>query len=203
MKYQIILLLVLTLTAGRRMGCSRQDAFQEWQALIRNHQQLYPEMQIEDVYKLIYQGIRGPAHLGSDPEKIKEYLMQELQTIKGDPHRRLIEIIAPDSYFVRIDLYRFKADEGDIEKLTRIIGVSATTVDRNSKQLVKIWKAVRDWIKKGKISFDMEAYRHLSLYLEHNNYPVVHHSARYRQAYQPAYRVVARSVWEKEYSTLL
>jgi len=51
-------------------GQTPDDKPSGWRTLIAEHLNRYPAMQPADVYKLVYQGTFGPAHLGNDSIQI-------------------------------------------------------------------------------------------------------------------------------------
>jgi hypothetical protein len=77
--------------------------------LIKEHLARKPGMEPCDLYKLIYQGVRGSEHLISSPEAFTERLVKEwreLDFADGDP---LWESIRPDGNLLRLNLRPFKA----------------------------------------------------------------------------------------------
>ncbi|HCK99975.1 MAG TPA: hypothetical protein DHW42_07740, partial [Candidatus Marinimicrobia bacterium] len=83
----------------------------QWEALIIIHMTQYPDMQVDDIYKMVYQGIMGPGHLGNNPEIILKYINQEMSRIETSQEENLIENISPNSEYIRINLKRFKSEQ--------------------------------------------------------------------------------------------
>jgi hypothetical protein len=192
----LILKLLPIVTLISFISClSRNDDLAAWNELIQEHLTLYPRMQPEDVYKLIYQGIMGPGHLGNDTAKIAFYLKDELSSIKSSGNESLFENIAPDSSYIRINLKRFKHDNRDPAMLVSIIAQSSNIPKKAKNRLVKVWTNVCREVEKGTIPLDQIAFRQFDQFIKDNNYPVIHHSPEYIQEYQPAYRVVSREIW--------
>jgi len=175
---------------------SNSNRLNDWVKILNQHLDKYPEMQAADIYKLLYQGILGPGHLGSDAEMIRKYLNEELSKIKIDPDIPLIENISPDSEFVRINLEKFKSLDLPAEMLVQAVILSSRDLISDKKSLIKIWKGIKKQVKAGRLHTNYQEFSKYCQFIEDNNYPVVHHSKRYMQCYSPSYRVVLKSVWE-------
>ncbi|MCK4716078.1 MAG: hypothetical protein KAT54_04670, partial [Candidatus Marinimicrobia bacterium] len=59
------------------------ETIRSWESLIKMHLMHYPDMQADDIYKMVYQGVMGPGHLGTDFQKISNYLNQEMSQIEA------------------------------------------------------------------------------------------------------------------------
>jgi hypothetical protein len=167
-----------------------------WRTLLLEYVHNHPAAQPADIYKLIYQGTFGPAHLGSDSLKMLESLQNEIADINANPNSSPIEKITPSGIYVRLNLRYFKAVNGDPVKLvSAIIRSSSHSVD--SSTIARRWKWVEAMVTEGEIPLDLTAFQAFSDSLEKAHYPVIHHSRQYIDAYHPAYRVI-RSAFIKE-----
>jgi len=175
----------------------RHEDLTAWNELIKAHLVLYPRMQPEDVYKLVYQGSMGSGHLGNDTTQIAYYLNDESNSIESSVDESLIEQIAPDSSYIRINLKRFKSENRDPMLLVRIIAQSANIPKQTKSRLVRLWSNVCREVESGTIPLNKTAFQHFDQFVKKSDYPVVHHSPEYIQAYQPAYRVVSREIWQR------
>lgn len=173
----------------------RSDDLTAWSDLVREHLVRYPQMQPDDVYKLIYQGIMGPGHLGCDTTQIALHLKEEFQAIGATDDEDFVEQIAPDSSYIRINLKRFKYENLDPALLVKIIAQSADIPKGARSRLVKVWSNICREVEKGTIPLNKTAFRQFDQFVKKNDYPVIHHSPEYIQEYQPAYRVVSREIW--------
>ena len=173
----------------------RHEDLTTWNELIKTHLVLYPRMQPEDVYKLVYQGSMGSGHLGNDTTQIAYYLKDELNSIESSVDESLIEQIAPDSSYIRINLKRFKSENRDPMLLVRIIAQSANIPKQTKSRLVRVWSNVCREVESGTIPLNKTVFHQFDQLVKKNDYPVIHHSPEYMQAYQPAYRVVSREIW--------
>ncbi|MGC9364482.1 MAG: hypothetical protein ACP5FZ_07940 [Fidelibacterota bacterium] len=182
------------------IGCTHRATDsngEKWLDIVSRHLERYPEMEPVDLYKLIYQGTMGPGHLGTDSAEIQKQLEREIAIIEADKQSALIENIAPDSEYVRIHLKKWKSLEYPAETITRAILESNRFSDSDRERLKTAWEIVHREVTTGQISVDKDKFLTIYQHVLENDYPVVHHSERYRSVYSPAYRVVSQSAWKK------
>lgn len=190
-----ILTLVMVSIGVLTIGSHPKDANRNWHIILQEHLTKYPAMQLEDVYKLIFQATYGPAHLGKDRNAIHQALKTELDTLipKDEP---LFEFISPDRRFVRLNLKSYKYHHGNLDSLVEIVYQSAQLHYYSMTELEKRWQLVGELINLEKLPFARTQYDSLSHSLIEKGYAPIHHSAIYSQTYQPAYRVIAWEVWQ-------
>lgn len=172
----------------------------QWESLIMMHVTQYPDMQVDDIYKMVYQGIMGPGHLGSNPEKILEYINQEISRIESSQQENLIENISPDSEYVRINLKRFKSEQLSPDTLAVIIVKSGCNAPEKLKRFITIWSYVEELVEAERLPIDKTNFQIFNRFVVENNYPVIHHSKKYLQQYSPAYRVVSQKIWNQSFN---
>ena len=169
----------------------------DWNQIIDFHMEKYPGIQSQDIYKMVYQGVLGPGHLGIEKSKILYYLDEELSQIDADPYQPLIENISPDSSFIRIDLHRYKFENYSSDDLARLI-LKSSIIEADAKmEFIRIWQDIARKVERGRFGLDREKFREFNQYIIENDYPVVHHSEEYIKLYDPAYRVISLEVWRK------
>lgn len=188
-------MLVLTATFLLLFQHHTQES-NRWVAIFRQHLDRYPQMELVDLYKLLYQATCGPAHLVSDSVEVYQEIRAELEGLVAAPEP-LTENIDAHGAYMRINLKSFKYYGGDPRQLARIVCNSAKLDSNAHQKLQQRWQLVGQLIRDGLLPFTVAAYEELTDTLQAANFPAVHHSPTYRRMYQPAYRVVARSVWEK------
>lgn len=175
-----------------------------WMNLILEHLNRYPEMEVQDLYKFIYQATLGPAHLGTNEKIILSYLNREIESINADPEIDLVENISPSGKYVRINLKKFKDKSGNIKLLANVIALSAkekVLSERiplgNMEILNKRWEMVARMVDSGDLPFDREEFRQFSDFIISNKSEIPHHSKKYRECYSPSYRVVLKNYWDE------
>ena len=161
---------------------------EELRAILITHAKRYPLMQPRDAVKLIYQNEFGGGHLIRDEQACLNYLRREYADLEKDPTVPLYEDIG--NGIVRVNLGAVR--EEALEQLGQDFIASAAkhkgTLDSFLNKLEVLISLTAD----GVFSFDLDA---LNAYLSEYKaagYPAVSHSPEYRQAYNPAYRVILR-----------
>jgi hypothetical protein len=144
-----------------------------------------------DVYKLLYQGVLGPEHLIASPDDFAARLRVEYEAVEPDDSEPLWERVRPDGTLRRVNLRPFKAREGDVESLTVACLRTAERRWGTPAELRAAWVGFVELCRAGRWpAFDPAEVLDLSVRLEEQGYPAIHHSARYREVYRPAYRLV-------------
>jgi len=154
--------------------------FVPWLDLIAKHKQLYPLMEEQDVFKLLYQGILGSEHLISNEKRFRENLAEELAGLSPDPLQPLYKPIRPDGKLCRVDLRAWLVTGQNLDQLTNACLIAAHHDWGSMEDLKKVWKTYASSRKEAS---------ELTPFLEEKNYPALHHSEVYRTAYKPAYRL--------------
>ena len=165
---------------------------EELKAILITHAKRYPLMQPRDAVKLIYQNEFGGGHLIRDEEACLNYLRREYADLEKDPTVALYEDIG--NGIVRVNLAAIKPE--DLEQLGRDFIRSAFEHIGSMDRFLKKLDLLRHLTTAGYFSFGMiELEYYLSEYTK-SGCPMVSHSEQYRQAYQPAYRIVSISTFE-------
>lgn len=161
---------------------------EELKAILITHAKRYPLMQPCDAVKLIYQNEFGGGHLIRDEQACLNYLRREYADLEKDPTAPMYEDIG--NGIVRVNLAAVR--EEALEQLGQDFIASAAkhkgTLDSFLNKLEVLISLTAD----GVFTFDADA---LNAYLSEYKaagYPAVSHSPEYRQAYNPAYRVILR-----------
>ncbi|MBC8448640.1 MAG: hypothetical protein H8D78_12910 [Chloroflexi bacterium] len=161
--------------------------------LIDEHLARHPAMEPRDVYKLLYQGVLGPQHLIASPEEFTERLRAEYETVPPWAAEPLWEPVRPDRTLGRLNLRPFKVRGGDVEELIAACLETAQQAWGTPEELQVAWAAFVELCRAGRWGvFLLPEVLAFSAWLEEHGYPIVHHSACYREADKPAYRLVGR-----------
>lgn len=149
---------------------------------ILQHYSKYPQMQLQDFIKLLYQANFGCEHIFSD--KMVQYIDDEMAQCQAGGS--LFEQIS-DSY-CRVDLSAYKAIGGTgqtLGKCMRNVSAAGTKQDLCNK-LDQLLLLIRDGVIKLDYS---QAVEQIEWYKQ-QGCPAIHHSQQYRDNYHPHYRVV-------------
>ena len=146
-------------------------------------------MQPTDAIKLIYQNEFGGGHLIRDDEACLYYLRREYADLENDPTAPMYEDIG--NGIVRVNLAAVR--EEDLEQLGQDFIASAAKHKGMLESFLNKLKVLETLTAEGVFPFDTNA---LSAYLyeyKAAGYPAVSHSPEYRQAYNPAYRIIRKA----------
>lgn len=150
--------------------------------LLQQHLESHPKAEIRDAVKFLYQASFGGGHMIPDPNVSYAYLCREAA---GLPKNRTAAEAEDMGNYIRLDLSIL--DRISPKTLNAMFVSSAKDVPQDKSQFIRY---LEDFAEKD--FFDKES---TSVYLRNysaSGYPAVHHSSAYRDAYQPAYRIVRR-----------
>jgi hypothetical protein len=165
-------------------------------ALIQTHLARYPESEIADVYKLLHQAAFGPGHLIASKKTALEWLEQESGQVTPAPDMPLIESIHPDGAIVRLHLRPYLAHQGKPRLLLDALVRSAEQVHGDPGLLACWWHLFEMLCQTDAPhteKFDRQEVTVFGRIRARDQWPAVHHSPAYFNAYHPVYRVLTRS----------
>lgn len=164
----------------------------ELEAILRAHAVRYPLMEPTDAVKLIFQNEFGGGHLITDPAATLRYLQREYSATPRDPALPLTEDIG--NGIVRVQLAALDANAFPLERLNELFVRSAEEHKGETACFVQKLKVLQALTEQRVFAFSPgELWDYLARYRD-AGYPPVSHSARYRGAYRPAYRVVKKDL---------
>ena len=162
--------------------------------------QLYkhPNMEPEDVIKLVYQNEFGPAHMlasGKTKEQIFAGIREEFRTVEYNEDEPLYENIG--NGYVRLNFNGVDVIDYPVEKLCEDVVSSAEEAPKGDPEsFKKKLYSVQAHFDEFPFGFSEEKYeKAVEAYLascKDGVYPPVHHSALYRKTEEPHYRVILR-----------
>jgi hypothetical protein len=174
------------------------EASDHWSVLelVEYHQHLRPQLQVQDVYKLLYQANFGVAHILTDTAEVRKYLLDELASIDTTIHgEQLIERISPTDEIVRVNLRPFKRSQLDPEKLVAAMFLSASRTKPDTEGFYHDWNEFSGLVRYGLLEFPIKDLEEWNARVSSGNLEPAHHSKQYTEFYKPAYRVVMRAVF--------
>jgi hypothetical protein len=151
-----------------------------------------PEARIEDAYKWVLQATRGGEHAASSEAQARERLAHEWGSLApATPDEPALQPLRPDGALVRVNLRPCKARGGSMDALLQGFLVSAACVRADSADFLATWQALGVRLADGSVGhLTRGEWTRLDSALRAAGYPAIHHSAPYRAAYAPAYRVL-------------
>lgn len=170
------------------MSNDRESGFRR---IIRSHTIRYPLMKCNDIYKLIYQAAMGSAHSISRVETAREYFLEEISSMSNGPGEPAVDTIAHDGSIFRINIRPYLQAGFNPEKLFEAFVQTGKEYTGSTEKLeLYCWWLIR--IKEeGQLPDNIRDIDQYLREMSELNYPAVHHSSEYRNAYSPSYRVIA------------
>jgi hypothetical protein len=174
---------------------------EEWMNLIDWHVQMRPAMTARDVYKLIFQGIRGAEHIMPSPEIFTAVLRQELDSLQPSYDEPICELIRPNNELSRINLRAYFSRSQDINWLVDVCLRTGRRRWGSQQDLFEIWQAFQFSVRWGYFpTITEEDVNSLDAWIKKYDFPAAHHSSIYEVNYRPAYRLVANELLRGKYS---
>jgi hypothetical protein len=158
--------------------------------LLGHHQQRYPLMQLEDVYKLLHQSALGAGHALDDADSLRQQFNSEMASMGAGPEEPLVDTISPDGRLARIHMRAYCEAGHSADALFDAFVQTAREYPPAPEKLVKFCGCVADLAGAGGITFDQSEVAGYFETVAKEGYPIVRHSAAFRKAYRPAYRIV-------------
>ena len=154
--------------------------------IVLDHMARYPLMQAEDLIKLAFQNAYGPGHLIRDREKARRYFLAEWDICVPNDDPVYLSI---GSGLCRVSLYRCRENGIVPEEVFGLFCDAAQSIPADARDvMVEDLNIILDLIESGEIEADAVPV-HMALAMD-GRVDQPSHSARYRDAYRPAYRVV-------------
>jgi hypothetical protein len=169
-----------------------RERFREF---LLKHLETRPRMRVRDVYKLLYQGVFGVGHIMG--EDAYGRLLEEAGRIdlQDHPWEPLLEPASVDGETVRVNLRPYLRRGGSLEGLYEAMKESSE-VKGDSEEFMSLWGLFKEFAEE-LAGLDVETIQRYDEELREKGPKPRHHSAEYRVAYYPAYRVVRRRLFEE------
>ena len=151
--------------------------------------ELYPGMEISDLYKLVYQGVMGSGHaISSEPEAMNRLRIEAADPGMAVMKEPLCEVISADGEVLRINLRPYMAGGGVTGALLTAFVRTGREYRGSEAELSARWRTAMDL----QSVFSKEAMTAFAKEMEEKGWPALHHSETSRKLYRPAYRVALR-----------
>ena len=157
--------------------------------LILEQYNKYPQMEVSDLFKFLYQSSFGCEHMVTSLESAIEYIRREGEKLAGAKEGiGLIDML--DGEYARVHLWCLKRGI-NAETLGRLFYLSARREDDGMARLEEKLGVARGLIRDGALPFSIDDFDASVTKWRELGFPAIHHSDTFRQAYKPAYRVIA------------
>lgn len=155
--------------------------------LLIEHYNTYPRLEVSDIFKFIFQSAYGCEHLVSSEERALNYIKEELKRVSGDEAPRVDRL---DGDYSRVYLSCLN-DKVTPEVMAKYFCLSAKVEPDGRERLLEKIAVARELIRDGTIPLSLRDFDELNEKWREAGYPAIHHSDSFREAYHPAYRVIA------------
>lgn len=166
----------------------------------------YPQSRLLDIYKSCFQDYMGAEHLVNDRQTVKSYLDQELLTTSLNEYLPwYYEPCGINGQYVRVSLRVLKENLVSEELLLDAFVRSANAEFRPTVGSWRYrWQKIIDEIDM--MQLDLPHYQEDKEFIDgiliEGKY-AISHSPDYREAYHPHYRIVEKTIFEREIKPLL
>ncbi len=151
-------------------------------------------MKLQDVYKLLYQSVMGPAHILHNKELAYSYLKKEFEYIFEDHETELFIDISLDHELVRLNIPVYR-EKGSADSLFEMLLETAKQITPDKKRLMYYWVELGSLIEnKNFENFTPNHWKELNKILSENDFPPLSHSYTYKELYKPSYRIVLKGL---------
>lgn len=158
----------------------------------------YPKATLQDIYKGSFQDYFGPAHIVSDREGAKRYILRELATADTLGGERY-EPCGWRGQFYRVNLSVIRDSLVAVDSLVDAFVESAQGEPAFNSEWTDEWAIIQQTVRE--VCPTLQGFAEDSIQLAHllseGNY-VVHHSRAFNEHYHPHYRIVRRDVFERK-----
>jgi hypothetical protein len=166
------------------------DEERAMERLIEEQVVRYPRMEIQDLYKLLHQAAMGSGHAVTDTAAARRWMEREIAGLPPGPPEPLVDPLSPDGRLARVHLRPYLGAGHDPERLLEAFVRTANGFSGSIPQLERYWKTATRMAASGALPFSVNRMRQFFEEQDDKGHPAVHHTATYREAYAPAYRVV-------------
>lgn len=157
--------------------------------ILLKHCNKYPEINIEDVLKLLHQSSFGCEHMISSPEAVVRYIESEVETMT--PYSgELVEPLDGDYSRVHLGYLRHGLSAGTLAKL---FFMSARREERGIEALEEKLMAAKEMVYRRELPLAPDDFDRATLEWKSRGYGALHHSEAFRAAYHPSYRVISNN----------
>jgi len=168
-------------------GFGKGDLAMDTAALVRDQLSRYPQLQLQDLFKALYQSVFGGGHLITDPDEATRRIREELKTCRSSSGPAQEPL---GGSFCRLHLAPLKGSGLRPETLSNLFLLSAAGDAGDRPELEARLNELLALINTGETPFcPAEASSAICSWRD-RGYPALHHSDAFRAAYSPAYRVL-------------
>lgn len=152
-----------------------------------SHFNTYPQLQIQDIFKFLFQSTFGCEHMISSPERVVTYIQAEAQS---NPYSGDAAVEPLDGEYSRVPL-AYLSKGLSAETLGRLFYLSASAEKGTIDQLENRLDIAEQLVSEVQLSLPLSDFKAAREHWQADGYPAIHHSNTFREAYHPSYRVIS------------
>ena len=156
-------------------------------SLLIKHYKAYPELQIQDVFKFLYQSSFGCEHLISSLERVTDYIAKEYNAVQSGND---IQIEQLDGNYSRVHLSYLKGGIS-VDTFGKLFFLSAKKEVNALANLEKKLEVAKNLVLDGLLPFSVYEFENAVNQWKNNGYHAISHSDIFRGKYKPSYRLIA------------
>ena len=160
---------------------------------VLEHIKKYPEIELQDILKMLFQNEFGPKHLAENEIECFKSLSTEINSIYYNENEELFEDIGCGALRLNLKAIPIGTDLNYINKI--IVNSASEFCGTNEKLVVKFGLLVV-MAENQEIPFDIERVRDETNAFAKNGFKPISHSEVYKQNYSPSYRVISKKYKE-------
>ena len=179
---------------------------QDIEGFVNRQLEIYPKSRLLDIYKSSFQDYMGAEHLISDRQRVKAYLDEELQTSSLDNLMPwYYEPCGVNGQYIRVSIRTIKEN---LIAEDLLLDAFIRSANSDKRPTVESW---RDrWHKIigtiDQMNLNLPNYQQDRAFIDSilsvGKY-AISHSPEYREAYRPHYRIVEKSIFEREIKPMI
>ncbi len=154
--------------------------------LLLSQLKTYPQLQIEDIFKFLYQSAFGCEHLLPEPEAAAEFIRKEAAGMKEE-NGAVVEPL--DGSYCRVSLAYIRQGLRP-ETLAKLLCLSAVHELDGKAALLEKLEIAKALVSDGLLPLTLPEFLDAVAKWETRGFAPLHHSETFRQTYRPAYRLI-------------
>ena len=162
--------------------------FTDIRDFLRAHCARYPKLELQDIFKALYQSAFGCEHLIADPSAAADYIRAEAAQSE-DNADELVEPLGGDYCRVYLGVLQ---DGLSAETFARLFALSARHEECGREKLGAMLSVLQTMADAGGLPFSARETAEAVEMWRKDGFPPLHHSEVFRKDYAPAYRVLRR-----------
>ena len=155
--------------------------------LLEAHYKKYPLLQIQDVFKFLFQSVFGCEHMVSSVESAINYISEEYNSLCNNSNEGAIEQL--DGCYCRVPL-SYMNKGLCAETFGKLFSYSSNKTENGWLILTEKLEIAKKLIREDRLPFAEDEFEKAVVEWENIGFSPIHHSDVFRENYHPSYRVI-------------